>query len=263
MALAQYNGLRDGYFNHKEFNMAFGESDTLGLIDVPKSCDMLASRLRNQILSGVYPAGTQLPAERDLVSQTGLSRNAIREGLRILEAEGLVQTRLGRYGGSFVCQPSDEMFARHFRVYARGRKLPLEALLEARESLEPRIAMLAAANRNSDDLAELQGVLDRLAAPPAQDPATFLAETRHWIYGVATASHNELLRVFMTSLAELIHDLSGLEDFTSEASRKEIIHIYQRIFQAIADGDVAAAGRRAERHVKAYSERARKAGMTL
>lgn len=243
--------------------MASGDFDSLGLIDVPKSCDMLAARLRNQILSGVYPAGTQLPAERDLVAQTGISRNAIREGLRILEAEGLVQTRLGRYGGSFVCQPSDEMFARHFRVYARGRKLPLEALLEARESLEPRIAMLAAANRNDEDLDELKGVLERIAAPAAQDPACFLAETRKWIYGVSTASHNELLRVFMTSLAELIHDLSGVEDFTSEDSRKEIIHIYERIFQAIADGDVAAAGRRTERHVKAYSDRARKAGLTL
>src|SRR5690606_33401804 len=72
----------------------------LNPIHVPKSSDVLARELRRQILSAALPAGTPLPPERDLVAQTGLSRSSVREALRILEAESLVITKPGRFGGS-------------------------------------------------------------------------------------------------------------------------------------------------------------------
>lgn len=226
----------------------------MGLIDVPKSCDMLAATLRSQILEGAYAPGQQLPAERDLVEQTGLSRNAIREGLRILESEGLVQTRLGRYGGSFVCQPTDDMLSRHFRVFARGRGISLLALVQTREAIEPRVAMLAALNRTERDLQAMRDSIEGMKELSPMDANRFLAENRRWIKAVADASQNEILRVFMTTLSELIHDLSGVGAFASEQVRVESIHVYERILDAIVRKDADAAGRRAERHVKAYFE---------
>src|SRR4030095_13443896 len=72
----------------------------LGPIHVPKSSEVLASQLRVHILDGTIGDGAALPAERDLVIQTGLSRGSVREALRILHTEGLITTRPGRLGGA-------------------------------------------------------------------------------------------------------------------------------------------------------------------
>jgi DNA-binding transcriptional ArsR family regulator len=70
-------------------------------LSVPKASDVLADSLRQRILSGELPTGSALPVERELAATTRLSRTAVREALRILEIEGLIEIRPGRSGGSF------------------------------------------------------------------------------------------------------------------------------------------------------------------
>ncbi|MGB9250194.1 MAG: winged helix-turn-helix domain-containing protein, partial [Mycobacterium sp.] len=60
-------------------------------VDVPKASDVLARELRERILSGELVEGTALPAERELVKQTQMSRATVREALRILEVQNLVR----------------------------------------------------------------------------------------------------------------------------------------------------------------------------
>src|SRR6478672_398785 len=119
----------------------------LGLINVQKSCDILADQLHQQIVDGSYPPGAPLPTERELVSATGLSRGSVREALRILEARGLARTRAGRYGGTVAAKPSDEFLGSQIHSFAKVHGVPLHALVEARQALEPTIAALAAKNR--------------------------------------------------------------------------------------------------------------------
>ena len=69
-------------------------------VDVPKASDVLARELRERILSGELVEGTALPAERELVKQTQMSRATVREALRILEVQNLVRVRAGRAGGA-------------------------------------------------------------------------------------------------------------------------------------------------------------------
>src|SRR6185436_17042278 len=88
---------------------------------VPKTSDVLAGELRRKILGGAVAPGFALPAERDLVAQTGLSRGSVREALRILEAEGLVTARPGRQGGSVARRPGDESLARYIGLFVHGR----------------------------------------------------------------------------------------------------------------------------------------------
>lgn len=226
----------------------------LGVIDVPKSCDMLAARLRNQILSGTYTAGQQLPAERELMEQTGVSRNSVREALRILETEGLITTRLGRYGGSFVCQPTDEMFSRYLTIFSRSHSIPLKSLVEARQALEPQVALLAALNRTEEDLVALaQGIRE---LEDAQDSASFLDMNMRCHLLVATAGHNQLLQVFLTSLSSLIRDIAGeMEDIVVTSVKKDVVRFHHQLLDAIRKQDADAAVRRMTRHIKAYEER--------
>ena len=69
---------------------------------IPKGSELLARQIREAIFAGDLPEGDMLPSEKELVAQLGLSRATIREGLRLLEAEGLIYyasgTRRRRYG---------------------------------------------------------------------------------------------------------------------------------------------------------------------
>jgi DNA-binding FadR family transcriptional regulator len=225
----------------------------LGLINVPKSCDVLAERLQQEILSGVYPPGSALPTERDLVAVTGLSRGSVREALRILEAQGLVVTRPGRYGGSVVSRPSDAMLAGHISFYAKGRSVSLTALVEAREALEPMVAALAAKHRTAQDLAALRAISARLDDAALTDVPSFLEENARWHAALAAATHNDLLRAFTASIAGLMFEASRIENFASENVRKLVTHAHRRILEAIEAKDAETARKRAERDVQAYA----------
>jgi DNA-binding FadR family transcriptional regulator len=226
----------------------------LGTIKVPKSCDVLAERLQLQILSGTYSPGSALPTERELVAGTGLSRGSVREALRILEAQGLVQTKAGRYGGSVVSRPSDALLASHIKLFAQGRSVPLRSLVEARQALEPMVAYLAARHRTQADIEALTLISVRLDDAALDDVPRFLEENANWHTALATASHNDLLRAFTGSISGLMLEASRIERFASEDVRKLVTHAHSRILEAIVAQDADAARRRAERDVQAYAK---------
>ena len=227
--------------------------EELGIIDVPKSCDVLAERLQQQILGGTFPPGSALPTERELVAATGLSRGSVREALRILGAQGLVRTRAGRYGGSVVSRPTDALLASHINLFAKGLSVSLSALVEARQALEPMVAYLAARNRTAEDLATLQRISTRLDAAARDDAAGFLVENANWHSALAAASHNDLLRAFSASISGLMLEASRIENFASADVRMLVTQAHRRILHAIEQQDADAARRRAERDVQAYA----------
>lgn len=228
-------------------------SPRLSLIDVPKSCDILASMLREQILDGSIPDGSMLPAERELVEQTGLSRGSVREGLRILEAEGFIRTRSGRYGGSTVTRPTGAMVSEQINVFARISGIPLMSVVEARVAMEPTLARLAAINRTEEDLADLEQISQRIVAA-YNDVPTYLQENVNWHCALAKASHNELLHTFTVSISQLIREATSIKDMAPLEIRKIVIQAHDKILQAIAAKDPETAERRMLRHVQAYAE---------
>jgi GntR family transcriptional repressor for pyruvate dehydrogenase complex len=122
---------------------------------VPKASDVLADDLPERILLGEFPEGTALPAQRDLVMQTQMSRATVREALRILEVQGLIRIKTGQAGGAFVQKPDDESVAGSVALVIRGRRIRMAALLETREVIEPACAQLAAKYRTDTDLKRL------------------------------------------------------------------------------------------------------------
>jgi GntR family transcriptional regulator, transcriptional repressor for pyruvate dehydrogenase complex len=233
---------------------AQGAGEPLGPINVPKSCDVLAERLQRQIMSGTYAPGVALPTERDLVTTTGLSRGSVREALRILEAQGLVRTRPGRYGGSVVSQLSDARLAGQIELFAKRRSVPLHALVEARQALEPMVAYLAARHRTAEDLQTLAAISARLDEAAADDVPGFLEHNASWHTALAAASHNDLLRAFTASISGLMLEASRIENFASANVRRLVTQAHRRILQAIEAQDADTARRRAERDIAAYAQ---------
>lgn len=226
---------------------------------VPKASDVLANELRERILSGVLAEGTGLPAERDLVVQTRMSRTTVREALRILEVQGLVTIRTGRTGGAFVRQPGVDAMASTVNLLIRGRGIRLAALLETREAIEPFCAQLAALNRTDEELAVLEKA-NRASANDSDDPRQFLERYVDWHVAVARASHNELLSGVMSALSRAIYDATDDAKLTDVELRRSTIRAHESITTAIRDQDGAAALRRMTRHVHSYAAEVQKSG---
>ncbi|GLY40412.1 GntR family transcriptional regulator [Amycolatopsis sp. NBRC 101858] len=225
----------------------------LSPMEVPKASDVLANDLRERILTGEFPEGTALPPERELVTQTAMSRTTVREALRILEVQGLVRIKTGRAGGAFVQRPGQEAVASSVGLLIRGQQIRLAALLETREAIEPFCARLAARNRTDADLARLDAA-NKAIADTDGTLAQFLQANVDWHVGVATASHNELLTGMMTALSRAIYTATENEDFVDAEVRKTTVRAHRSITDAIRAQDPDAAVRRMSRHVHAYAE---------
>ncbi|GHH48806.1 FadR/GntR family transcriptional regulator [Streptomyces candidus] len=91
---------------------------------------------------GLVPAGGRLPAERDLAERLRISRVTLREVLKVLQDQGLVESRRGRYGGTFVCRRPENPGGDELR--RRVASLDVEDALRFREVLEVGAAGLCA-----------------------------------------------------------------------------------------------------------------------
>lgn len=224
----------------------------LSPIFVPKSADVLAGKLRSQILSGALAPGASLPAERDIVTQTGLSRGSVREALRILEAEHLVTTRPGRHGGSIARRPGVDSLAKYVSQFVQGHGIALLSVLQTRDTIEPTLAALAASNGTDSDF-QLLIEATRNVEDAFADTPRFLSENVKWHYAIAVASHNELLRAFMVAISSLIYKATAIENFATDDVRKVVLKAHRRILDAIVARDADAARRRMARHLAAVT----------
>jgi GntR family transcriptional regulator, transcriptional repressor for pyruvate dehydrogenase complex len=205
------------------------------------------------VLAGQLIEGDVLPSERALMADTGLGRATVREALRILEVEGLITPRLGRYGGWTVRRPDRSVVTRSIDGFIRGTGIRLADLLATREAIEPSCAALAAEHRTAEDLAAIELHGEQLRALVRDRPA-FLRENVRWHLAVVDATHNELLIAIMSALGDAIHDGTDIEQFVSLKVRRAAIADHEAVVAAIRDQDPEAARRRMHRHVHAFRE---------
>lgn len=223
-------------------------SFTIGTVLVQKAPAALADRLREAILTGALADGAQLPPERALAEQSGRSRGSVREALRLLEADGLVVMRSGRYGGAIVRRPTSDSVERLIVSFIRGRPIPAADYVETRLAVESAVARLAARNRADDDLAKLAAINERIATSPEREDR--VAANVDWHIALAAAARNELLGAIVNALAATIYTMTSSDKFHEVENITALtVKSHQRVYDAIAARDPDAAERRLRRHI--------------
>lgn len=238
-----------------------GRHGSFAPVRIPKASELLAQQLRRAILIGDLPEGTLLPPEKRLVIEFGVSRATLREGLRLLEADGLIVTRPGRGGGATVCRPSRSTHTRSLALLLQFQGTTLSHLLEARRAIKPGYARLAAERITPQELAELRAIVDELPHL-AGDPEAYLAASTRFHVVVAQATRNPVLHIYSTSLTDLIYDQMRTVPFTRDDLTAGAA-AHRRVFEALERGDGEATERRLARHLAAVQEVvARRAGQS-
>jgi DNA-binding FadR family transcriptional regulator len=117
-------------------------------------------RLLTTIKLGIAPPGTRLPSERELAERLSVSRMTLREAIRTLQQSGYVESRRGRYGGTFVKSVLPKLNKTAARRLAKQTGADLEDTLTLREVLEVGAAERAAGSEPNDaDTAHLTSCL--------------------------------------------------------------------------------------------------------
>ncbi|HEY9266229.1 MAG TPA: GntR family transcriptional regulator [Mycobacterium sp.] len=158
-----------------------------------KVSHLLAGDLRRQILTGELAADHRLPPEAELTVQLQISRDTLREALRILESQQLVEIKRGRGGGAVVRRPGLDAVARYVALLLQLRKTTLAHLEEVRTVVEPPAAELLAARAGFDDIETLVELHD--AERAADDPLSFVTAMSAFDQAVIELSGNRTLAV--------------------------------------------------------------------
>ncbi|KKC07004.1 GntR family transcriptional regulator [Mycobacterium nebraskense] len=159
-----------------------------------KVSHLLAADLRHQILNGQLAADEQLPSEAELTARLRISRETLREALRILESQQLVEIRRGRGGGAVVRRPGLESVGRYVALLLQLRKTTLAHLEEARSVIEPPAAEQVAIRAGYDDLDNLVRLHDAERAAEG-DPLAFVSAMSAFDQAVTELSGNRTLGV--------------------------------------------------------------------
>ena len=217
----------------------------------------VARRLVQAITLGLLLDGERLPAESQLARQFGVSPVTLREALAMLRDMGLVQTRRGRQGGSFVRAPAS---AQEAQVEAMLRLLSVHELRDIgdhRAAVAGAAARLAAQRAQDGDVATLREHTGRLHAAQSRTERR-RADARIHIEIAAAAQSPRLTQEEMTLWSE-VGDLVWLPVTSAQAAGISAEH--GAIVDAIARRDAGQARALTEQHVQA--ETARLIGLRL
>ncbi|WP_326957027.1 FadR/GntR family transcriptional regulator [Amycolatopsis sp. NBC_01286] len=203
-------------------------------------------RLRQLVRLGVVATGSRLPAERELAERLAVSRVTLREALRALASEGYVESRRGRYGGTFVVERLPAP-ARTGRLDAAG----LDDVLRLRHVVETGAAELAAGRRLSS--ADRRHLVTTCAEAAAAGPADHRRRDArlHLAIAEVTAS-GSLTTVVADVRMQLAEWLDGIPP---DPERSQAQHA--AILDAILAGDPPAARAAMAAHVEATAARLR------
>ncbi|MFB6819880.1 FadR/GntR family transcriptional regulator [Streptomyces sp. NPDC056347] len=203
--------------------------------------DQVIAQLRNQITSGEWPVGSRIPTEPELVEQLGVARNTVREAVRALAHNGLLDIRQG--SGTYVVATSELAGVMHRRFASADPR----HVAELRSTLESSAARLAAARRTERDLKQLDALMERReVAWEAGDAEAFVAADATLHLAVVAASHNDVLTALYADLGDLLRDY--LRDDIGHELRPENHMDHGRLVEAIRVGDGEAAAAEAASH---------------
>lgn len=205
----------------------------------------VAEQIRDSIIDTGMAAGEKLPTESTLMEHHQVSRSTIREAMKILQAENIVEIRHGR--GSFVASRPGLSKDPLGLSFADPSKL-LPDLMEVRLLMEPGIAHLAADRREEADLKQMEASITEMIEARSQGRDYHASDFRFHI-AVAQATHNAMVSRIFPVIVEGI-ERGYAQTAHIEGSFNRAVDYHRRILQAIREKESEEAARLVQMHIR-------------
>lgn len=203
-----------------------------------------ANRLREMIVAQSMQPGDRFLSESELINLFGVGRSTIREAIKLLVAENIVEIQRGK--GTFITANPGvgrDPLGLHF---ADQHKL-LQNLLETRMLVEPQVAFLAAQRATEENIRVLGEIIREFQALTNLKAQHITYDIRFHT-AVAQCTQNEVLHRFLPVICESIYE-GYHETVTVEGSQERALLCHIRIFEAIRDRAPDQAKHEIEKHI--------------
>lgn len=221
-----------------------------------RTYELVLDRIEEQIASGRLRVGDRLPAERDLAAALGVSRVAVREAMRVLQAMGLIVqgTGSGRDAGTTLSAAPGEALTRLIRMHVLVASVGSDDLISGRITLERESARLAARAGGAELRGQLAEALAVMADPGASVEDFNDADTAFHV-AIARASGNSLVAELTTALrnamrSPLLARLRAERDYADVAAR--LVGEHRAIADALSAGDGERAADLVQDHIERF-----------
>lgn len=209
--------------------------------------DQVAQNLVDFIAAQELKPGDSLPSETKLAEQLGVSRPIIREALKTLVGRGIIETVSGK---GAVVRPLDSLALSYYfeRAISLEEQSVLD-LMEVRQGLEVRSAVLAAERRTPDELAKMQDIVSEMSTK-LHDFAVYADHDVALHLEIAAATHNLMLFNLIESIRESLKNsiLEGLRRRRTDEQLKVVQGLHEAVVEAIEKRDPKAAGQAMTEH---------------
>jgi GntR family transcriptional repressor for pyruvate dehydrogenase complex len=174
------------------------EPDLFSRVNVDRVSQVIVDQIKVLLRDGKLKPGDRLPSERDLCQRFGVSRVTVREALRVLEAGGLVEIRVGARGGAFLTKPSPERLGEGLADLLTLSPLTASEVTEARMVFELGIVPLVVERATEEDIAALRAMVEE-AQVALKNEAYTMAMSAAFHVRIATCTHNPAIEMLVQS----------------------------------------------------------------
>jgi GntR family transcriptional regulator, transcriptional repressor for pyruvate dehydrogenase complex len=216
--------------------------------------EQIVQQIEESITSGKLKEGDQLPAERELAQQFGVSRTAVREAVKTLREKGLVEAYPGR--GTFITNGNARSIQQTLdRMIRSGQAEGTVHLTEVREILEPEIAALAAQRVDDEMLSAMREAIAVMDAA-RKDSEAFIEGDLDFHLALAEAAANPLILSLIDSIVGLLREQRTRTYFVGGGPERGQYH-HRRILEAIEHRDAVGAREAMRAHLLQVREDSR------
>ena len=199
----------------------------------PPAVTTVVEILREEILAR-NEAGWLIGLEEELQERMGVSRPTLRQALRVLESQGLVEVRRGVRGGLYGCVPNSESVARNASVYLRSRGTSASELMVAQSAIFASMMWMAV---NHPDRGSLQIWMREQDAKGEYTPRRALEVSFEFMLRISALAENKALRLFQEVLYDLAQGPYNVGIFSVDVRVDHTLTYLRRLAAMIAEGD--------------------------
>jgi len=220
-----------------------------------KISEDIANQIKRLIVDGELKPGDQLPPERELIKQLGVSRPSLREALNALAAMGFLDVRQAKR--TFVKSVTSKLIEDPLSLLIKADDQKIFDLIEVRKAIETWAAYHAAQKASSEDIEQLGTIISEMKRA-FEEGRSWEKQDADFHLAMAKATHNTIHMHIMSGIYDLLKE-SMARIFIDREKVKKLMNHHQQIFNAIKSRSPEKASQKTLDHLNYVESEVKKA----